>query len=306
MSIIIALIIFSLIILFHELGHFLLAKFNGVTVLEFSLGMGPRILSKSVWARISVIAAGPIFNFIMAFLASVVVIAMAGYDPAEVYKVYEDYPAAEAGIQAGDIITKINGKNIHVAREVTNYVAFHQGETYTVTYERDGESHVAVVEPVQNENGKYIMGLAAGSTYQKGNVLTTLKYSVYEVKYWIDLTLESLKMLFKGQVGVKEMSGPVGVVNVIGETYTESAKISMFAVIVNMMNIAILLSANLGVMNLLPIPALDGGRLVFLVIEAIRGKRVNPEREGMVHFIGLMALMVLMVVVLYNDVMRLL
>lgn len=342
MSIIIALIIFSLIILFHELGHFLLAKFNGVTVLEFSLGMGPRILSKewrgtryslkllpfggscmmlgedeeageegsfgskSVWARISVIAAGPIFNFIMAFLASVVVIAMAGYDPAEVYKVYEDYPAAEAGIQAGDIITKINGKNIHVAREVTNYVAFHQGETYTVTYERDGESHVAVVEPVQNENGKYIMGLAAGSTYQKGNVLTTLKYSVYEVKYWIDLTLESLKMLFKGQVGVKEMSGPVGVVNVIGETYTESAKISMFAVIVNMLNIAILLSANLGVMNLLPIPALDGGRLVFLVIEAIRGKRVNPEREGMVHFIGLMALMVLMVVVLYNDVMRLL
>ena len=342
MSIIIALIIFSLIILFHELGHFLLAKFNGVTVLEFSLGMGPRILSKewrgtryslkllpfggscmmlgedeeageegsfgskSVWARISVIAAGPIFNFIMAFLASVVVIAMVGYDPADVYKVYEDYPAAEAGIQAGDIITKINGKNIHVAREVTNYVSFHQGETYTVTYERDGESHVAVVEPVQNENGKYIMGLVAGSTYQKGNVLTTLKYSVYEVKYWIDLTLESLKMLFKGQVGVKEMSGPVGVVNVIGETYTESAKISMFAVIVNMLNIAILLSANLGVMNLLPIPALDGGRLVFLVIEAIRGKRVNPEREGMVHFIGLMALMVLMVVVLYNDVMRLL
>lgn len=342
MSIIIALIIFSLIILFHELGHFLLAKFNGVTVLEFSLGMGPRILSKewrgtryslkllpfggscmmlgedeeageegsfgskSVWARISVIAAGPIFNFIMAFLASVVVIAMVGYDPADVYKVYEDYPAAEAGIQAGDIITKINGKNIHVAREVTNYVSFHQGETYTVTYERDGESHVAVVEPVQNEDGKYIMGLVAGSTYQKGNVLTTLKYSVYEVKYWIDLTLESLKMLFKGQVGVKEMSGPVGVVNVIGETYTESAKISMFAVIVNMLNIAILLSANLGVMNLLPIPALDGGRLVFLVIEAIRGKRVNPEREGMVHFIGLMALMVLMVVVLYNDVMRLL
>ena len=342
MSIIIALIIFSLIILFHELGHFLLAKFNGITVLEFSLGMGPRILSKewrgtryslkllpfggscmmlgedeeageegsfgskSVWARISVIAAGPIFNFIMAFLASVVVIAMVGYDPADVYKVYEDYPAAEAGIQAGDIITKINGKNIHVAREVTNYVSFHQGETYTVTYERDGESHVTVVEPVQNENGKYIMGLVAGSTYQKGNVLTTLKYSVYEVKYWIDLTLESLKMLFKGQVGVKEMSGPVGVVNVIGETYTESAKISMFAVIVNMLNIAILLSANLGVMNLLPIPALDGGRLVFLVIEAIRGKRVNPEREGMVHFIGLMALMVLMVVVLYNDVMRLL
>lgn len=342
MSIIIALVIFSLIILFHELGHFLLAKLNKITVVEFSLGMGPRLLSKewggtryslkalpfggscmmlgedeaasvegsfgskSVWARMSVIAAGPIFNFIMAFLASFVIVYMVGYDPAVIYKVYEDYPAAQAGIQEGDVIRKINGKTIHLAREITNYVTFHQGETYTVTFEHEGQKQVAVIEPIQNENGKYIMGLAPDGTYKKGNFLKAVQYGVYEVRYWIDLTIESLKMLGKGQVGVKEMSGPVGVVSVIGETYEESAKISWFAVIVNMLNIAVLLSANLGVMNLLPIPALDGGRLVFLVIEAIRGKRVDPEKEGMVHFAGLMALMVLMVIVLYNDVMKLL
>ena len=91
----------------------------------------------------------------------------------------------------------------------------------------------------------------------------------------------------------------------IGETYTESVQISWYAVFINMLNIAILLSANLGVMNLLPLPALDGGRLVFLILELIRGKRINPEKEGMVHFIGLMALMVLMVVVLFSDVMKL-
>ena len=140
---------------------------------------------------------------------------------------------------------------------------------------------------------------------QKGGVGKTLFYGAYEVKYWIDITLQSLKMLVKGQVGVKDMSGPVGVVDMIGETYTESVQISWFAVFVNMLNIAILLSANLGVMNLLPLPALDGGRLVFLILELIRGKRINPEKEGMVHFIGLMALMVLMVVVLFSDVMKL-
>lgn len=342
MSIILAIIIFSLIVLFHEFGHFLLAKLSGVTVVEFSLGMGPRLVSKvwggtryswkllpfggscmmlgedeaageegsfgskSVWARISVIAAGPVFNFIMAFVASVIIIANIGYDPAVVYKVSEGFPAQEAGIQAGDVITKMNGKSIHTARDISNYITFHQGESINLTYERDGQKYTALLEPEKNENGRYVMGILPGIGYVKGNAWEVIKYSVYEVEYWIDITIQSLKMLFRGQVGVKDMSGPVGVVSMIDETYTESAKSGIFVIWINMLNICILLSANLGVMNLLPIPALDGGRLVFLVLEAIRGKRINPEKEGMVHFVGLMALMVLMVVVLFNDVMRLL
>lgn len=341
LSILIALIIFSLIIIFHELGHFLLAKANGVTVVEFSLGMGPRLLSK-VWhgtryswklmpfggscmmlgedeaageegsfgsksalARISVIAAGPIFNFIMAFVAAVIITACVGYDPAVVRDATDGFPAQEAGIQTGDVITQMNGKHIQLAREVSNYVSFHQGETVTVTYERDGETYVTTLEPKATEDGRQLLGLSMNSGYIKGGIGKTLFYGVYEVKYWIDITLQSLKMLVKGQVGVKDMSGPVGVVDMIGDTYTESVQISWYAVFINMLNIAILLSANLGVMNLLPLPALDGGRLVFLILELIRGKRINPEKEGMVHFIGLMALMVLMVVVLFSDVMKL-
>ncbi len=341
MSIIIAVIIFSLIVLFHEFGHFLLAKLSGVTVVEFSLGMGPRLLSrrwggtryswkllpfggscmmlgedeaageagsfgsKSVWARIAVIAAGPVFNFVLAFVASVIIIASVGYDPAVVYQVSDGYPAQEAGIQAGDIIIKMNGKSIHTARDITNYITFHQGETINLIYERDGEEYTTVIVPRANETGRYVMGITPGIGYVKGNAWEVMKYSVYEVEYWIDMAVQSLKMLVLGQVGVEDMSGPVGVVSMIGETYTESAKISMFAVWINMLNICIFLSANLGVMNLLPIPALDGGRLVFLILETIRGKRINPEKEGMVHFVGLMALMVLMVVVLFHDVARL-
>ena len=342
MSIILALIIFSLIILMHELGHFLLAKRGGVTVEEFSLGMGPRLIStvkggtryslkllpfggscmmlgedeatteegsfasKSVWTRISVIAAGPIFNFILAFVLSVIIIGSIGVDKPVILAVSEGFPAAEAGIQKGDTILKMNGTKIRLSREVTNYVTFHQGEDVTFVYEHEGEERTVTLSPEQNEGGRYIFGLSTVSSYrEKVGAWETLKYSAYEVKYWIQTTISSLKMLFTGQVGINDMSGPVGVVTIIGDTYKESAADGGFYIWLNMLNISILLTANLGVMNLLPLPALDGGRLVFLIIEAIRRKRIDPEKEGMVHFVGLMLLMVLMIVVMFNDIRKL-
>ena len=342
MSIILALIIFSLIILIHELGHFLLAKRGGVTVEEFSLGMGPGLIStvkggtryslkllpfggscmmlgedeatteegsfasKSVWTRISVIAAGPIFNFILAFVLSVIIIGSNGVDKPVILAVSEGFPAAEAGIQKGDTILKMNGTKIRLSREVTNYVTFHQGEDVTFVYEHEGEERTVTLSPEQNEGGRYIFGLSTVSSYrEKVGAWETLKYSAYEVKYWIQTTISSLKMLFTGQVGINDMSGPVGVVTIIGDTYKESAADGGFYIWLNMLNISILLTANLGVMNLLPLPALDGGRLVFLIIEAIRRKRIDPEKEGMVHFVGLMLLMVLMIVVMFNDIRKL-
>ncbi|MCQ2508403.1 MAG: site-2 protease family protein, partial [Dorea sp.] len=125
------------------------------------------------------------------------------------------------------------------------------------------------------------------------------------VKFWIDTTIESLKMLIHRQLGMNDLSGPVGIVGVVSDTYEESTQYGIFVVIAEMLNLAILLSANLGVMNLLPLPALDGGRLVFLIIEAIRGKRIPPEKEGYVHLIGIALLMVLMVFVVFNDIQRL-
>ena len=164
----------------------------------------------------------------------------------------------------------------------------------------------ATVNPVfDEEQGKYLIGFYGTGVREKGNVLESLKYSAFELKYWINTTFDSLKMLVTGRVSFNDMQGPVGIVKTIGDTYDESKSDGGFWVFVNMLNIAILLSANLGVMNLLPIPALDGGRLVFLVIEAIRRKRINPEKEGMVHFVGLMLLLVLMVVVMFNDVRQL-
>lgn len=341
MKIIVALLVFSAIIIMHELGHFLLAKFNGITVNEFSLGMGPRLLSfehgetryslkllpfggscmmmgedgedegegsfgsKSVWARISVIAAGPLFNFILAFLLSIFIVGNIGYDPAIVRGVAEGYPAEEAGLQAGDVITKMNGKRIHLSREFSNYVLFHEGETVEFEYERDGQKYTATVVLIMTENG-YKYGISAGNVNyrQKTNLLETLKYSAYEVYYWIDTTLQSLGMMLSGGVKLDDMSGPVGVVEVIGDTYEESKEDGTLYVWLNLFNVAILLSANLGVMNLLPIPALDGGRLLFLIIEAVRRKRIDPETEGKIHFAGLMLLLVLMVVVMFNDIRK--
>ncbi|MCI8327024.1 MAG: RIP metalloprotease RseP [Lachnospiraceae bacterium] len=342
MKIIIAILIFSIIVLFHELGHFLLAKKAGIRVNEFSIGLGPTVVgftkgetkysikllpfggacmmegedeastaedsfqSKSVLARISVVAAGPIFNFIMAFLVGVILVACTGYDKPYVPKLVEGYPAKEAGLQEGDLIKKLNFKRIHLYREVSIYTFFHSDEPIDIVYERDGKSYETTVTPrYDEESGRYLFGFQGVGKKEKGNVIKTLQYGVYEVKYWIYSTLESLKMLVTGRVGLNDLSGPVGIVKGVSDTYEAGASVGWFSVFTGMLNWLILLSANLGVMNLLPLPALDGGRLVFLIIEGIRGKKVDPEKEGMFHFIGICLLMALMVLVMFNDIRRL-
>lgn len=337
MSIILALLIFSVIVIVHELGHFLLAKYNGITVTEFSVGMGPRLLShewggtryslkllpfggscmmvgeeeesddegsfgsKSVWARIAVVAAGPIFNFLLAFALSVIIVANIGYDDT-VIDVTPGYPAAEAGMQDGDQIVRMGGSRTYVYREISLFNSLYQGRTAEVTYRRGGEEYTVQLVPLKDESGYYRYGFEKVNVRTRGNVLQTLGYSFAELRYWLKATLESLLKLVQGQVGLNDMSGPVGIVNAIGDTYEESRTDGWYYVTLNMIIMSILLSVNLGVMNLLPIPALDGGRLVFLLIEAVRGKALPQEKESMVHFVGFMLLMGLMVVVLLNDI----
>lgn len=149
------------------------------------------------------------------------------------------------------------------------------------------------------------MGFAYNIYREKTNFLGVLKYSAVEVRYWISSTVESLVMLVKGQFTVNDLSGPVGIIDVIGDSYEEAKTEGTVMVWMQMLYWAILLSANLGVMNLLPIPALDGGRLVFLLVEAVRRKRMNPNVEGMIHFAGFVLLMLLMVFVMFNDIRRL-
>ena len=336
MSYILALIIFSAIVIFHELGHFLLAKWNGIEVIEFSLGMGPRLLShvwgdtryslkllpiggscqmvgeeeasdsegafgnKSVWARIAVVAAGPVFNFILAWVLALIIVGSVGYDNTKV-DIIPDSAAAEAGMEDGDQIISINGSRTFLYREVSLYSSLHQGQTATVVYERNGEKQTVVLTPKKSDTGAYLYGFSRTVQREKGGALETVGYSCAEIRYWLKATVESLKMLIGGQVGLEEMSGPVGIVSTIGDTYKESRVDGWYYVTMNMIMIAILLSVNLGVMNLLPIPALDGGRLVFLILEAIRGKAIPAEKESMVHFTGFVLLMGLMAVILFSD-----
>ena len=342
MGIIIAIILFSFIIIFHELGHFLLAKVNGIRVDEFSLGLGPTLIgkeiggtkfcikllpfggacmmgeddaddmsegsfnSKSVWARISVIAAGPVFNLILAWIMSVIIILFVGYQPTTISGVSDGYSAQEQGMQAGDEIREINGRRVHIWNDISLYTLTHPGETtLEVVYERDGEEYTAVLEARQldGDTSPKLGVISSGSV--KPGILGTLEYGVYTVRYWVTYAIDSLRMLVTGQVGVRDMSGPVGIVSAVDGIYQAAAPQGMLMVALNLMNFGVLISANLGVMNLLPIPALDGGRLVFLIVEAIRRKRIPPEKEGMVHFAGFALLMVLMVVVMYNDILRL-
>ena len=429
MKILIALLIFSGIILFHELGHFLLAKKNGIVVTEFSLGMGPRLLSTkwggtryslkllplggscamlgedtaeeslpgsfnaaSVWGRISVVAAGPVFNFILAFVLSVFVVGFAGYDPAEITSVPEGSAAEAAGLQEGDLITEYQGYHIDFGKDLYLYRYLNPldvNETVYITYERDGVKYETAYQPdvyvryllgfnresadtmevasliegmplgeagvkagdiITGINGVEIpdgaaydaylqehplsdepveitymrdgleyettltpaqystadMGFSYNLVCQKTSGLDIFKYSLYEVKYMIRTTVLSLKELVTGGLGMDDLSGPVGVVDAIGTAYEESKSEGALMIWVNMLYMAVLLSANLGVMNLLPLPALDGGRLVFLAVEAIRRKPVNRELEGMIHFAGLMFLMALMLVVMYHDIVKIL
>lgn len=427
LKILIAVVIFSAIILFHEFGHFLFAKLNGIGVVEFSLGMGPRLWSiqkgetryslkllpiggscamvgedtdeeelpgafngASVWGRISVVAAGPIFNFILAFVMAVIIVGFVGYDPAEIIEVADDSPAAEAGLQAGDVITEYDGYHVDLAKDLYVYMYLNEledgeevelkvkrngqeqeitylpessvryllgfnrsdassmtaeslingmplqaaglqagdtitaingveiadGEAYDayllehplsdeeveITYDRDGLDYTARITPEEYRTPQ--LGFSYNLGYTKTSGIQILRYGALEIKYMVRTTILSLKELITGQLGFQNLSGPVGVVDAIGTTYEESKSQGTLMLWMNMLNMAVLLSANLGVMNLLPLPALDGGRLVFLIVEAIRKKPIDREIEGRIHLAGLMALMVLMFVVMYNDILK--
>lgn len=424
MNILIAILIFGFIVVIHELGHFIFAKINGIYVSEFSVGFGPRLLSKkigetryslklfplggscammgeeeestdarafsnkSVGARFWVIFGGPLFNFILAFLMAVIMIVSVGIDKPYVLAVKEDSLAAQNGLEPGDLVIAINGEKIHLGRDyyITDYFEDF-GETVELTVLRNGEEKKITIDTLYQyyglgfsyspdeknvellsveKNGPLGQaGLAIGDiitklddteinngedlakykeevgfsdreikvTYMRNNkehevtvtpkqinsyslsqyvnintyrdkvgFLEAMKYSVYEMEYQVSVVYKSLGFLFTGKASMNDVSGPVRMVSVIGDTVEESKEYGMDSVIFSIMNIIILLSVNLGVMNLLPFPALDGGHLVFIILEAIRKKKIPQEKEAMVHFAGIMILFAFMIFVFYNDI----
>ena len=375
-TIILFIVIFSIVVISHELGHFIIGRRNGIRVVEFSVGMGPTLFSyvkggikyslkllpiggacmfdgedcvmqeekeepdgmrslpggemgaeliepgaveqwtcaegvafpeAGVWKRIATVFAGPFFNFILAFVVAVVLTAFSGADLPVIGQLSENSAAEEAGLQPGDTITQINHEKIHFYREVVVLSSLNQGEELEVHYERNGEKGVARVQPRYDvQTGRYYMGFVGAGEYLKCNPLQVFQYGLYEVQYYVKTTYKSLGMLIRGKVTKDDVSGPIGIAQFVGESYDQAEEnYGTSSAILTMLEIIVLLSVNLGILNLLPLPALDGGRLLFMFVEVVRGKPISPEKEGMVHFAGLVVLMVLMVFIMYNDIMRL-
>lgn len=260
----------------------------------------------NVWGRISTVVAGPVFNFILAIVIAFIMVNMSDIiairDPVAT-QVVEGGGAQLAGIQDGDKIISINGERLRLYQEISLYMqANYSGGDIKVVYERDGNRYTTMLTPQYDEaSGIYMMGVMNAS-YVEPKGFETLKYAWYEMRYSVKATYKSLGMIFRGKVSRQDVAGPVGIaVNVVGKTYESAKEYGWQSVLLSMLNIALMLSVNLGILNLLPVPALDGGRLVFLLLEIVRGKPIPPEKEGMVHFAGLMFFMVLMVFIFFND-----
>ncbi len=261
-------------------------------------------LNAPVWRRIATLFAGPFANFIIAYILAVILVSFSIWSFPVINNVAEDSAAVEAGMQVGDKFISIDGEKVYMASEVTLISQFAEGSPMEVVYERDGQQHTTTIVPKYSEEDKrYYMGIYLGE-YGRIEGPSALKYAWYEVRYNFKATYRSLALLVKGKISKDDVSGPVGMVKIVDDTYEEVKPYGLSAVILTMLSLTVLLSVNLGVMNLLPLPALDGGRLVFQFIEVIFGKPVPPEKEGFVHMIGMIALLGFMVLVLFNDITK--
>ncbi|HWT26617.1 MAG TPA: RIP metalloprotease RseP, partial [Mobilitalea sp.] len=222
--------------------------------------------------------------------------------PAVLDDVYDNYPLALAGLTKGDTITALNGTKVASGTELHDYLLKNplKSAPISITYQKNGEEKTVSVTPKLYTTHE--LGWNYNISPQKVSALNVVKYSFYYLKFNIVNTIKSIGALVTGKVSVKEIAGPVGIVNAVGQIVSETKSYGIGIILLSLMQFSILISANLGVMNLLPIPALDGGRLVFLLVEAIRGKPIAKEKEAMVHFVGMAALMVLMVFVMFNDI----
>ena len=341
MGILIAILIFGMIIFVHELGHFAVAKFNKIKVHEFSMGLGPTIVSKeikgtvfslkalpfggscvmgednvddvefgsfnskSVWRRISVIFAGAFMNFLTAFILCVIIAAWVGFIPPVVGDTIEGFSAKEQGILPGDEITRLDNRRIRTWSDISFFnMENMEGNPINVTFKRGEETHTVLITPRaagEDGEGPFLIGIRPKEERINPGVMGSLEHGFYNFQFWFTYIFRTLQMLFSGEVGIDGFAGPLGIVNVMDEVYQASVEISIAAAVMSLINITILISINVGIINLLPLPALDGGRLVFLFFEAIRGKRVPLEKEGMVHFIGIVVLLTFMVFLLFND-----
>ena len=334
MYIIYALLGFSLLIIVHELGHFVMAKVNGIKVEEFAIGMGPKILStqgketkysiglfpiggyvkmmgeeeevqdersfssKSPLRRISVIIAGATMNFLFAIIIFTVFLNKFGYSLNKVNSLIENMPAVEAGLKEGDKFLKVNGSRVFSADDLTIGISLAKDNPINFLVERNGEKKEVTVTPkLTEENGRerYMIGFGFERIDNPG-IVQSFKQSFKETLSVISQTYKSLKMMIMGEVNFKtDVGGPVSIIRMS----SEAAKNGIW----NLMYFIAFISINLAVFNMLPFPALDGGWTVILLIELITRRKVPDKVVGAMNYVGIMLLFGLMIIVTIKDIL---
>ena len=339
-KIILALLFFGFMIFAHEFGHFFTAKLFGVGVKEFAIGMGPKLFTvkskksetaysvralpiggfvslvgededvdseksltkKAPWKRFIILSAGSLMNIITAVVAMFILLSMSPYYPStyiadrEGYSVISDSVLADYGVQDKDKIIKINDKKMNVWQDISYTIMTEGTEPLDITISRDGKEFT--LEDVQFKTD-VVEGLTVGVVdfaplYIKRSFTTLVREAFYQSFSTVKMIYSSLFDLLSGKYGLEAVSGPVGTVEVIAESAEQG--------IHSLLYLFVFISMNLGIFNLLPIPALDGGRLVFVIIEWIRRKPIPPEKEGLVHTVGMVLLLIFMAVVVVSDI----
>ena len=363
-TIIAFLIVIGVLIFFHELGHFLVARLVGVKVLVFSLGFGPKLIGRRIgeteyqvsifplggyvkllgeeeekpssetatplsaddrlrsftvqplWKRVLIVGAGPVFNLVLAYLIFTAILAggFGVFAPRFdsllpiIETVMEDSPAMKGGLQSGDRVISIDGQKIAVWNQMTEIIQNRPNERLGIEVKRNGQISNLFITPelveVEASSGEMVeigrIGVSKGmqdSTVVADNPLTAIYKGLEATWRWTELTVVGISKLITRQISAENIGGPILIAQMSGRAAAEG-----------MMNAVIfiaILSVNLGVINLLPIPVLDGGHLFFFLIEAIRGRPLSVRQRGIAQQVGLYLLILLMGLALYNDVVRL-
>ena len=345
--VLIAILLLGILVVAHEFGHFMAARLTGIEVLEFAVGFGPKLLSRtsrktgtkfslraiplggfcafygeddatgktkddprayarqSVWKRMFTVLMGPFMNFILAFVVAAVYLLCVGSADVEPYLigVEENMPAAAAGLQAMDVISEVNGVSVLDGTMDTLLAAIDGPEELTLTVLREGETLTLRCTPLWDEGaaqyriGVSIQGRYTGTSHPIG-LGEAVRSSWDTCVYAGGVILKAVGAMVTRGEGLDQTSGPVGVVSIVSQEVRDYG----FEAFINLL---VIISINLGVMNLLPIPGLDGSRFLFMVVEAIRRKPVPQEKEAMVHLVGMLFLFSLMIFFTFRDVMNL-
>lgn len=342
MTIIYFILVLGITVLIHELGHFIFAKRAGVYIYEFAIGMGPQIFkfkrknddtiysirlfpiggfvsmagedlevdtkvpkdkqlcNKSWYDRFLVLIAGIVFNFLLAIIILFTIGMINGVpkNPLKIGGIENSYQISSTGIEVGDVITKINGKKVTSYEQLSIELAVLNGKNIELTVDSNNKIETYKIIPTlvkNDEQESYLYGFSLSNEKEKG-LFPSIKYAFTKTGNLVDQMVSIVKYLILGDLSLNNLSGPIGIYQVV-----DQARDSGF---LNILYLIAYLCINVGFINFIPFPAFDGGRILFLIIEKIKGSKVNPKIENAIHTVGFLLLMLLMVFVTYNDIVR--